>query len=65
MTNGSLSFTDGNDRYEIKSTSRIVPAGGRFNLYVRPDPQWRPAVSEANSPLILGAADRAEWLTVK
>jgi hypothetical protein len=65
VSNRSLTFSDGNERYEIQSTSRIVPAGGRYNLYVRHDTEWRPAVSEAKSPVILGAADRAEWLTAK
>jgi hypothetical protein len=65
VSNRSITFTDGNERYEIQSTSRIVPAGGRVNLYVLHDPDWRPAVSETNSPLIVGAADRAEWLTAK
>jgi len=65
VSNRSLTFTDDSERYEIRSTSRIVPAGGRFNLYVLHDPEWRPAVSESNSPLIVGAADRAEWLTTK
>ena len=65
VTNALLSFTDGGDRYDIKSTSRIAPAIGRFNLYVLRDPEWRPTGSESNSPLIVGAADRAEWLTAK
>ena len=65
VTNALLSFTEGSDRYDIKSTSRIVPAGGRFNLYVLYDPEWRPTGDEANSPIIVGAADRAEWLIGK
>ena len=65
VTNALLSFTDGSDRYDIKSTSRIAPASGRFSLYVLRDPEWRPTGSESNSPLVVGAADRAEWLTAK
>ena len=65
VTNALLSFTDGSDRYDIKSTSRIAPAGGRFNLYVLHDPEWRPTGDEANSPIVVGAADRAEWLIGK
>ena len=65
VTNTLLSFTDGSDRYDIKSTSRIVPAGGRYNLYVLHEPQWRPTGDESKAPLIVGAADRAEWLTTK
>ena len=65
VTSGSLSFTDGSNRYDIQSTSRIVPAGGRFTLYVLHDPNWRPTSDESNSPLIIGAAGRAEWLVAK
>ena len=65
VTSGSLSFTDGRDRYDIQSTGRIAPAGGRFNLYVLHDPQWRPIGDESTSPIIVGAADRAEWLIAK
>jgi len=65
VSNRSLTFTEGRERYDIQSTSRIVPAWGRFNLYVLHDPKWRPARGESNSPLIIGAADRAEWLATK
>jgi len=65
VTNALLSFTDGSDRYDIKSTGRITPASGRFNLYVVRDPEWRPTGSESSSPLVVGAADRAEWLVGK
>jgi hypothetical protein len=65
VSNRSLTFTEGRERYDIQSTSRIVPAGGRFNLYVRHDPKWRPTRVVSNLPLIVGAADRAEWLAVK
>jgi hypothetical protein len=61
----SLSFVEGGERYDIHSTSRIAPAGGRFNLYVLHDPNWRPAAEDATLPLIVGAADRAEWLAAK
>ena len=65
VTNALLSFTERSDRYDIKSTSRIAPAAGRFNLYVLHDPEWRPTGDEANSPIIVGAAGRAEWLIGK
>jgi hypothetical protein len=65
VTNALLSFTDRSDRYDIKSSGRIAPASGRFNLYVFRDPDWRPTGSESNSPLVIGAADRAEWLAGK
>jgi hypothetical protein len=65
VTNRSLTFTEGRERYDIQSTSQIVPAGGRFNLYVLHDPKWRPTRDESNSPLIVGAADRADWLAAK
>jgi hypothetical protein len=38
VSNRSLTFTEGRERYDIQSTSRIVPAAGRFNLYVLHDP---------------------------
>jgi hypothetical protein len=62
VSNRSLTFTEGRERYDIQSSSRIVPAGGRFNVYVFHDPKWRPTRYEVSSPLIIGAADRAEWL---
>jgi hypothetical protein len=65
VSNRSLTFTEGRERYDIQSTSRIVPAGGRFNLYVLHDPKWRPTRVVSNLPLIVGAADRAEWLAAK
>jgi len=61
----SLSFTEGQDRFDIQTTSRIAPAGGRFNLYVLHDPTWQPSSNDSNVPLLVGAADRAEWLAVK
>jgi hypothetical protein len=65
VTNALLSFTDGSDRYDIKSTAPIAPASGRFNLYVLRDAEWRPSGSEVDAPLIVGAADRPESLTGK
>jgi hypothetical protein len=61
----SLTFTEGRDRYDIQSTSRIVPAEGRFNLYVLHDPKWRPTRVVSDLPLIVGAAGHAEWLAAK
>ena len=65
VSNRTLTFTEGRERYDIQSSSRIVPAGGRFNLYVLHDPKWRPTRVVSNVPLIVGAADRAEWLAAK
>ena len=65
VSHRSLTFTDGDDRYDVQSTSSIVPAAGRFNLYLVRDPNWRPIGNEAHSRLIIGAADRAEWLIPK
>ncbi|HEU4936325.1 MAG TPA: hypothetical protein VFT39_07730 [Vicinamibacterales bacterium] len=65
VTNALLSFTDGSDRYDIKSTAPIAPASGRFNLYVLRDSKWRPSGSEVDAPLLVGAADRPESLTAK
>ena len=65
VSNRSLTFTEGRERYDIQSTSRIVPAAGRFNLYVLHEPKWRPTRVVSNLPLIVGAARRAEWLAAK
>ncbi len=65
VSSRSLTFSEGHERYDIQSTSRIVPAGGRFTLYVLHDPNWRPTSDESNSPLMIGAAGRAEWLVAK
>jgi hypothetical protein len=59
ISNRSLTFTEGGERYDIQSSTRIAPAAGRFNLYVFHDPVWHPGRDE---PVIVGAADRAEWL---
>lgn len=65
VSNRSLTFTEGPERYDIQSTSRIAPAWGRFNLYVLHEPNWRPTKGESNSPIIVGGADRAEFVTAK
>lgn len=65
VSNRTLTFTDGGARYDIESASRIVPAWGRFNLYVLHDPKWRPTRGESSWPIIIGAAGRAEWLAAK
>ena len=65
VSNRSLTFTEGRERYDIESASRIVPAWGRFNLYVRHDPTWQPTSGESSSPIIIGAADRADFLAAK
>lgn len=65
VTNRSLTFMEGNEQYDIQSSRRIVPAVGRFNLYVLHEPMWQPTVDESRSPLLVGAAARAEWLVAK
>jgi hypothetical protein len=65
VSNQSLTFTVGHQRYDIQSTSRIVPAAGRFNLYVLHEPNWRPTSKEWSSTLTVGAADRAELLVAR
>jgi hypothetical protein len=65
VTERSLTFTEGAERYSIQSASRIVPAGGRFHLYVLHDPDWRPTGDESDAPLVVGAAGRAQWLIGK
>lgn len=53
----TLVFSVGRDRYSVESSSSIVPGEGRFNLYVRYEPTWRPSGSEAAAPFLLGAED--------
>lgn len=52
-----LAFTIGPVRFAIQSASPIVPGDGKFNLYVRWEPDWRPSRNEAASPLLLGSFD--------
>jgi hypothetical protein len=59
----SLTFTIGADTFTIESASRIATGEWPYNLYVLPDPTWRPTYANANqSAFNMGAADRAEWL---
>jgi len=60
----SLTFTAGNDTFNLVAGGRIAPGSGPFNLYVLNDPTWRPTASESNS-VQWGAADRLEQLTGK
>jgi hypothetical protein len=52
----AFTFTAGGDNYRVDCTTRIVP-GGPFNLYVYPDPSWRP---KGEDRYLVGAADRPE-----
>jgi hypothetical protein len=65
VAGGALTFTAGKDTYGIRSADRIAPAGGRFNLYVRHDPRWRPANDAAHAPFMVGSAGRPEGLIAK
>jgi len=65
VADGLLTFAAGQDRFVIRSADRIAPAGGRFNLYVRHDPGWRPKNDAARAPFLVGSADRPESLIAK
>jgi len=59
----ALSFTVGNDTFNLVSTGRIAPGSGPFNLYVLHDPDWRPPRASANAPdSEWGAGDRLDQL---
>lgn len=40
----ALMFHAGRDIVQIESSERIAPGSGTYNVYVREDPSWRPAV---------------------
>jgi len=65
VSDSTLSFKDGSTVYQLDCASRIVPAEGRFFLYVRHDPSWQPKGIYSSEPFLLGAADRAERLIGK
>ena len=60
-----LTFTQGADQYRIESTRRIAPGTGRFHVYVQHDGSWRPAGDFATAPLLMGGADRPEYVIAK
>jgi hypothetical protein len=62
ISENALSFADSGNQYRLQGSARIVPGTGRFHLYMRRDPKWRPSGSEANAPMAMGAADRPEDL---
>lgn len=57
----SLTFTMGNDTFDLVSGGRIAPGSGPFNLYVWNDPAWKPPDGQANAPA-WGSADRMDQL---
>lgn len=38
-----ITIRNGNDTWTIDCKRPIAPGGGVFNLYVYPDPAWRPS----------------------
>jgi hypothetical protein len=57
----ALTFTAGNDTFNLVSSGRIAPGSGPFHLYVVHDPMWRPPSSDGSAAQ-WGAADRLEQL---
>jgi hypothetical protein len=57
VTGRQLLFAAGRDTVSVQCTSPIAPGEGRFNLYVRHEPEWRPSGREVAAPLLLGAND--------
>jgi hypothetical protein len=42
----TISFRNGSDTWTVACKRPIAPGGGVFNLYVYPDPAWRPSTGE-------------------
>jgi hypothetical protein len=62
----ALTFTSGNDTFNLVSSSRIAPGSGPFNLYVLHDMSYRPLHPLTNaSDSDWGQADRLDQLTGK
>jgi hypothetical protein len=62
----ALTFTIGNDTFNLVSSGRIAPGSGPFSLYVLHDPMWRPAGNTTTpSDSEWGAADRIDQLIGK
>lgn len=61
-----LSFTADGNRFEWVSTSPVVPGvDDTLNLWVLHDPQYRPDVGPEQSPYLVGAADKINYLLKK
>jgi len=60
----ALTFTEGNDTFNLISSGRIAPGSGPFNLYVLHDPAWKPPLAGADSAQ-WGSADRLDQLIGK
>jgi hypothetical protein len=57
----TLTFTSGNDTFNLVSSGRIAPGSGPFNLYVLHEPDWRPPETDGKSQ-VWGSADRLDQL---
>lgn len=51
-----ITFINGNDRWSVDCDGPIAPGGGVFNLYVYPDPGWRPSKGADTSQMGASAA---------
>ncbi len=59
-----ISFTFNGDNYKFVSTSPVLGTGGKWNLWVLHDPNYRSTLSP-NSPSEFGAADNIKFLFKK
>lgn len=57
-----VSFVFGGDKYKLISSSSIVSTGGKWNLWVLHDPDYKPASEDRKSPFEVGSADKIEYL---
>ncbi len=66
IENNKISFTFNGDNYKFVSTSPILGSGGKWNLWIFHDTDYRSSFTfSSNSPYEYGAADKIEFLFKK
>ncbi len=66
IENNKISFTFNGDNYKFVSSAPILGSGGKWNLWVLHDPEYRSSYNlSPNSPYELGATDKLEFLFKK
>lgn len=64
--NNKISFTFNGDNYKFVSTSPVLGTGGKWNLWILHDAEYRSSYNlSPNSPYEYGAADKIEFLFKK
>jgi len=66
VENNKISFTFNGDNYKFVSTSHVLGTGGKWNLWILHDAEYRSSYNlSPNSPYEYGAADKIEFLFKK